>query len=313
MPQFKHVIWGGTRIGAFKGIDLGCHTHVGESWELSGLAGHESVVAMGDEAGIKLPELIAIHGTDLVGERLWREHGTRFPLLFKLLDATLDLSVQVHPDKAMARSVHGGTGKSEMWYVIAAEPGTRIAAGLHREYTRDELANLVAEHRIMDAVEMYDVAQGDVYDLPAGTIHMLGAGCLALEVQQASDITYRLWDYDRIDSDGNRRELHTELALQAIDCTSVKCKQEVSALPGEVVRLVKRPEYDVMLVDVDGTTRHELDSDTCHVLMCVAGEVTLTAADGVTERVKRGDTLLMPSGYDALVLQGKARLISVKP
>ena len=311
VPQFKHVIWGGTRIGTFKGVDLGGHTHVGESWELSGLPGRESVVADGDEAGMPLPQLIAQHGAALVGTRVFAKHGNRFPLIFKLLDATRDLSVQVHPGDAMARRLHDCAGKSEMWYVIDAEPGARIGAGLNAAYSAAEIAGMVSQHRVMEAMAMFDAHVGDVFDLPAGSIHMLGAGNLVAEVQQASDITYRIWDYDRVDADGAKRELHIERALEAIDRNMVHRKVSVMPLHEGEAPLVERAEFTVRLCDIDGTAMPHKADDECHVLMCLAGEAALRLDDGEPTMVRRGETILIPAACRAISMSGKAQLLNV--
>lgn len=310
VPQLKHVIWGGTRIGAFKGIDLGGHTHVGESWELCGLPGHESVVADGPEAGLTLPELIARHGEDLVGSRVVAEHGTLFPLLFKFIDANSDLSVQIHPGDEMARRLHGCMGKSEMWYVIEADPGAAVVAGLRAGHNRQSVTTLTADHRVMEALAMFDSHAGDVFDLPAGSVHMIGAGNLIAEVQQASDITYRLWDYDRVDSDGKRRELHTELALKALAGGGGR------AVPRQVgdgvSMLVSNDAFAVTMVTVNGERRLGKALDECQVLMCVDGEGTLTLDGALPVTIARGDTLLVPAAARAMTFNGNLRMLATK-
>ena len=312
VPQYKHVIWGGTRIGAFKGVDLGVHTHVGESWELSGLEGHESVVATGPEAGMPLSELIARHGEWLVGRRVLERYGTRFPLLFKFIDARRDLSVQVHPGDEMARRLHGCMGKSEMWYVVDAEPGSHIAAGVTAGHDVASVASLLRQRRVAEALAIFDTRPGDVFDLPAGSLHMIGAGNLIAEVQQASDITYRVWDYDRVDADGRRRELHTELALEAFrpERGGRLSPREVS--PG-VSPLVNNSAFAVTLLNVEGTLRLDMADDACRVLMTLDAPATLMLDGGVEVEMGRGQTWLVPAAARVMQLSGTARLLCTTP
>ncbi len=309
VPQYKHVIWGGTRIGAFKGVDLGAHTHVGESWELSGLEGHESVVATGAEAGTPLSGLIARHGEWLVGSRVLERYGTRFPLLFKFIDARSDLSVQVHPGDEMARRLHGCMGKSEMWYVVDAEPGARIAAGVSAGHDVASVTALLEQRRVTEALAVFETHAGDVFDLPAGSLHMIGAGNLIAEVQQASDITYRVWDYDRVDADGHRRELHTERALEALRPERGGQLKPHRVATG-MLQLANNDAFAVMLIDVDGTLRVGKDDDECRVLMVVDGGGTLRIDDGPTIDLRRGQTWLVPAAAAIAEFAGHARLLS---
>ena len=217
-PILKSVIWGGEKIAALKHIETS-RTDIGESWEISGVPGHETEVAEGQDKGLTLSQLIDKYRERLVGADVWQRFGTSFPLLVKIIDARSDLSVQVHPDDALAKERHNCAGKTEMWYILDTEPGAQIYAGICRELNPEKYAEAVASNTIMDYIQAHDSHSGDVFFLPAGRVHAIGAGNLLLEIQQTSDITYRIYDYDRRDAQGNPRELHTRLAADAIDYT----------------------------------------------------------------------------------------------
>ena len=217
-PYLKSVLWGGEKIAKYKGIVTDQH-NIGESWEISGVDGHESVVAEGDDKGLNLRQIIEKYKGDLVGNAVYAKYGDTFPLLVKIIDAKGDLSVQVHPDDTLAKARHNSYGKTEMWYIIDAEEGAPIYAGLSKQITPEEYEKLVAENAIMDVIARHDSHAGDLFFLPAGRIHAIGAGNLLAEIQQTSDITYRVYDFDRRDANGNPRELHTEQAKDAIDYT----------------------------------------------------------------------------------------------
>ncbi len=205
VPYLKPVLWGGDKIAPFNGVSCDA-LNMGESWEISGVPGQESVGAEGPDCGCSLPELVERYGARLVGEHVLRRYGNTFPLLVKLIDAKKDLSVQVHPDDAMAAKRHGGSlGKTEMWYIIDAEPGARIYAGLSKPITPGGYTRLVEEKKIMDVVACHESSPGDIFFLPAGRIHAIGAGNLLAEIQETSDITYRVYDFDRRYADGNLR------------------------------------------------------------------------------------------------------------
>ncbi len=209
VPYLKQVIWGGEKIAARKGIS-DAPPCIGESWEISGVEGHESVVANGEEKGMSLSDIVAKHKDNLVGKRVYESFGEKFPLLVKIIDASHNLSVQVHPGDELAAERHGCFGKTEMWYILETEPGAKVFAGLTKKIFPDDYMRMVGDHTIMDAIGVNDTRPGDLFFLPAGCIHSIGAGNLLAEIQQTSDITYRVYDFDRRDAQGNLRELHTE-------------------------------------------------------------------------------------------------------
>ena len=218
-PIFKTLVWGGEKIAPYKGIETE-QKHIGESWELSGVAGNESVVAEGPLKGKTIAELVKEYKGELVGEHVYANTGDEFPLLIKFIDALTDLSIQVHPNDELAAVRHNGSkGKTEMWYVVDAAPGAHLLTGLTEKITPEQYAAKVADGTITDVLARYDVHPGDVFFLPAGRIHAICGGCFIAEIQQTSNITYRIYDYGRLGLDGKPREVHTELAKDAIDYT----------------------------------------------------------------------------------------------
>lgn len=311
-PILKSVIWGGDRIAAFKRIRTD-RTHIGESWEVSAVPGHESVVDRGPYRGHTLTELMRTFGPELVGERVYRRTGDVFPLLIKLIDARADLSVQVHPDDTLACKRHNSHGKTEMWRIIETNPDARIHVGLSGELTPQLYDRHVADGTIMDVVKTYASAPGDVYFLPPGRIHAIGAGNFLAEIQETSDITYRIFDYNRRDSDGNLRPLHTDQARDAIDYTQgTPCR-----LNPQGDTLVSCEPFDVREVHTTGTVAtalpHPRTSFT--VVMCIGGHARLSCRFGdktETADIACGDTLLFPATATGISAAGDADLLSIQ-
>ena len=216
-PILNSMIWGGDKLRQYKAIDTD-QKNIGESWELSGVPGNESVVSNGEFTGRSIIDLIKEYGPELLGRKVYETYGEKFPLLIKFIDARDDLSIQVHPDDAMAQAVHGQPfGKTEMWYVVSADRDAHLMSGLSAEITPEEYVSRVDNNTITDVLCDYKVQSGDVFFLPAGRIHSIGKGCFIAEIQQTSDLTYRIYDFGRLGLDGKPRELHTELAKDAID------------------------------------------------------------------------------------------------
>jgi mannose-6-phosphate isomerase len=307
--NLKTVLWGGDKIAAFKGIDID-QSNVGESWEISGLAGRESIVVGGADAGLTLRELIDKYQGQLVGNRVYRKCGNEFPLLVKFIDAHQNLSVQVHPDDDLARRRHGCSGKTEMWYIIEAENDASLLAGMSRTITPQEYLEHMANGTLLDVLARHKTHAGDIFFLPSGRIHSIGAGNLLLEVQQSSDITYRVYDFDRLDSNGKPRELHTEQAIDAIDYTvSRDCLRHYPNRTGEI-RLINSIFFDVdrMIID-DAITRH-MPHDAFLCLMCIDGYATIDCGAGRLYTINRGETLLAPACVHYLDIKGKATIIT---
>lgn len=310
IPYLKTVLWGGERIAPYKGIKTDL-TSIGESWEISGVPGHESVVAEGNDKGLNLRELIQKYGAALVGESVYQRFGDEFPLLVKIIDARRDLSLQVHPDDALARQRHDSFGKTEMWYIIDSEPGSRIFAGLSQAITPDDYTRMVADNTIMNAVAAHDSHPGDLFFLPAGRIHAIGAGNLLAEIQQTSDITYRVYDFGRLDADGKPRQLHTELAKDAIDYTVYpEYKSAYTPNPEGETPLISCSYFDVRLENVSGNLDIDAGRNSFMIVMCLEGNATLNCNNGTSVTVVRGETVLIPAEVKAIKALGNARLLT---
>ena len=254
-PILKSTIWGGEKIVPYKQIASG-QTQVGESWELSGVKGNESVVAGGPEAGTTLPGLIARHGAALLGKANFERFGEEFPLLIKFIDARQDLSIQVHPDDRLAWERHKSKGKTEMWYVVDADKGARLRSGFAKQVTPAQYEASVEDNTITDILAEYEIHPGDLFFLPAGRVHSIGAGAFIAEIQQTSDITYRIYDFNRKDADGNTRELHTELAKGAIDYTVLPdYRTKYEQVQDRETELVSCPYFTTSLNDFGDAIR----------------------------------------------------------
>ncbi len=294
-PILKTIIWGGEKIVPYKQIDSD-QKMVGESWELSGVKGNESVVAEGPDAGITLPELIARDGAKLLGAKNLERFGEEFPLLVKFIDARDDLSIQVHPDDRLAWERHQSKGKTEMWYVVAADEGAHLRSGFSKQVTAAEYEASVEDNTITDILADYAVAPGDVFFLPAGRVHAIGAGSFVAEIQQTSNITYRIYDYGRLGVDGKPRELHTELAKEAIDYTVLPdYRTRYEAAKNTPVELVKCPYFTTHLYELDEPHAIDLASlDSFLIVICMGGKGSIEV-DGETLPLHQGETVLIPA------------------
>ena len=306
-PYLKPVIWGGEKIAALKGIK--CQdNNIGESWEISGVPGHESVVSSGEDKGLTLPKIIAKYGDKLIGKS-YDPANPSFPLLIKIIDAKRDLSVQVHPDDTLAAKRHNCKGKTEMWYIVGSEPGAKIYAGLSKQLSPELYEKAIAEDTIMDALAAHESHPGDVFFLPAGRVHAIGAGNILVEVQQTSDITYRIYDYNRVDADGKPRQLHTEQAKDAIDYTIYPdYVTDYDKTAKGAVRIVGCKYFQVDKLTVDGQLQIN-DRTSFVTLTCVEGKCEVRA-DGETASLAPGETCLVAASAANLTIEGHATLIS---
>lgn len=295
-PILKSTIWGGEKIVPYKQI-ASDRKMVGESWELSGVRGNESVVAGGPDAGKTLPELIARDGAALLGRANAERFGAEFPLLVKFIDARQDLSIQVHPDDKLAAERHRSKGKTEMWYVVDTDEGAHLRSGFSKQVTPAEYEASVADNTITDLLADYTIAPGDVFFLPAGRIHAICTGCFVAEIQQTSDITYRIYDYGRVGADGKTRELHTELAKDAIDYTVLPdYRTHYEAAKDREVELVSCPYFTTSLYDLTQTQRIDLaELDSFEILICMEGRGTIVDDRGEELPVHQGETVLVPA------------------
>ena len=303
-PILKSIIWGGDQITEFKGI-MPRQSGVGESWEVSAVKDNVSVVSNGAFEGKPLDELITDYGALLLGQRNIDRFGAKFPLLIKFIDARDDLSIQVHPDDKLAMERHNSFGKTEMWYVVKAEPGAGLYSGFSKQIDAGKYVELVENNTITDVLQRYEVKPGDLFFLPAGRVHAIGAGTFIAEIQQNSDITYRIYDYDRRDASGNGRELHTELAKDAIDYT---VKKEYRTFYDEKrdwpVFLVKCDYFVTNLLLLENAIALNLSLRNSFVIyICMEGEALLTDNNGFSVDLKQGETVLIPAQTTSLDIE----------
>lgn len=309
-PLLKQTIWGGERIVPFKRLECNMD-QVGESWEISGVKGQETVVDGGPYDGLTTNELVATLRDRLLGRDNYLRYGDEFPLLIKFIDAAGDLSVQVHPDDATAMRHGRKRGKTEMWYVMDSEPSATLMVGLKRSITPDEYKALVANGTICDAISRYNVKEGDCFYIPSGRIHSIGAGCFLTEIQQTSDVTYRIYDFKRKDKDGNFRELHTAEAADAIDYqVQESYRTEYDRVKNEPAELVDCPYFRTALYDLDEPmTLDYSELDSFVILIGVCGEGTLTCDDGTSATLSAGHTLLLPATTGIVGVSGKVKFL----
>jgi mannose-6-phosphate isomerase len=293
---FKDKIWGGNKIKTVLGKEFAPLPNCGETWEISGVKSDVSVVANGPLSGTSLANLLESNKGALVGQKVYERFGNEFPLLVKFIDANEDLSIQVHPDDELAKKRHNSFGKTEMWYVLQADEGSSLISGFNRKLDKEVYLEKFNVGKLTDILNKEEVKADDVFFLPAGRVHTIGKGLLIAEIQQTSDITYRIYDFDRVDDKGNKRELHVEEALDAIDYTFYdEYKTVYQEEKNEVVKLVECPYFTTNILDYsENVTRNysKLDSFVIHV--CVEGSYILNF--GVEELpVNMGDCILIPA------------------
>jgi len=306
-PILKSKIWGGEKLGNMLGKAIGSMDNCGESWEISSVENDVSVVANGSLRGAFLTELIDTYKDELVGKMTYMTHGNQFPLLIKYIDAQADLSIQVHPNDELARKRHNSLGKTEMWYVIDAEPGASLISGFNRPTDKEEYLKYFDQGRLTDLLNREVVHRDDVFFLPAGRVHTIGKGLLVAEIQQTSDVTYRIYDYDRVDRNGKKRELHVDLALEAIDFTFHKNYKTNYDHQAVECLLVASPYFETRRLQItDYCTRNYETIPGFVVIMILAGEgiVQTNTGDMV---INTGQTYLLPASLK------KAGLIPKQP
>lgn len=316
-PRVKERIWGGQAILKKKGktvARLSKDKLYGESWDLSSVKGDVSVVANGFLKGNNLEEIIEVYMGELVGEENFEKYGLEFPLLVKYLDCNDKLSVQVHPNDELAEERHNSFGKTEAWCVVDCKPGAAIYLGFKNlELTREEYVAAVAESRLEELLNRVEVKPGDVFFIPAGTVHALGAGIEVVEVQQTSDVTYRIYDWDRVDASGKGRELHTALAVDAIDfeADAELLHRKYELTKGGAATVIESSYFTMTLHDVDGEKlldRASLDSFIIYIALNGSAQVI---ADGVEESLEEGEVMLIPAEVSEIEINGNAKLMEV--
>ncbi len=300
-PILKQTLWGGKDIAHYKSLPSE-REDIGESWEISGLPERESVVSAGEYAGTTLSELLAERREELVGKKNFRKHGISFPLLVKFIDAREDLSVQVHPNDSLAMRRHGTTGKSEMWYIVNSRPGACVLSGFREEITAREYERRVKECTLSEVLQKHEVRKGDVFYLPAGCVHSIGAGCFICEIQQSSDITYRIYDYGRTDAQGKQRKLHVKEAKAAIDFSLGNVKQRQEPNLNEVTELLRSPYFTTSVCRLTKPVSCDFSAlDSFVIVVCTSGACTVRCGDEAV-RLPACHTLLAAASCDVLEL-----------
>lgn len=291
-PLIKQMIWGS------------------ESWQISGVAGSETIVACGEDKGKTLNQIVKEQKENLIGEENYQRFGDKFPLLIKFIDAKRDLSIQVHPNDEIAKKHGKSHGKTEMWYALDCASDAKLYCGLKKEITPAEYKAMVDNDTITDALACYEVKEDDVFYIPAGRIHAIGGGCKVAEIQQTSDVTYRIYDYKRKDKDGNYRELHTEKAAESIDYTvQANYRTKYQPTKNEGVLIAECPYFTTAIYDLtEPMTLDYSELDSFVILIAVKGEGAIIA-NGEELVFAKGDTILLPATTGEVKVKGEIKFL----
>jgi mannose-6-phosphate isomerase len=308
-PILKERIWGGTKLKTYLNKPI-ISEITGESWEISTVENDVSVIANGNFAGKSLNELINEFPEEVLGTKVFKQFGKQFPLLFKYLDAREDLSIQVHPNDELAAKRHNSFGKTEMWYVMQADDEARLIVGFKEKSSPEEYIQNLENKTLLSILDTKNVQKGDVFFLETGTVHAIGAGTVIAEIQQTSDITYRLYDFDRVDANGNSRELHVDLALDAINYELVQAQKNYSKVQNNSNVMVDCQYFTTNFIPLNGNLNNAKSKNSFTVYMCVEGEFELNYND---EKYcyKKGDTVLIPAFLTDFQLNGEASLLEI--
>lgn len=313
-PNLHTVVWGGDRICGYKGLDMQ-QKNIGESWEVSAVPTSKSIVSNGELAGRDLVSVVDEATDEILGKAVSEKYNGQLPLLVKFIDSATPLSIQVHPNDEMARREHGKSGKTEMWYVIDAQPGSFLYAGFKQEITPEEYKRRIADGTITDVLAKHEVKRGDVFYLPAGRVHAIGSGILLCEVQQSSDVTYRIYDYNRPGLDGKPRELHTELAARALN---FHVEEEYRTIYRDETNsanlIIDSPYFSVRVSSVTHPFhRNLLKYDSFVICVCMRGDCKIKMrATGDEIVLRSGNSCLIPAAiadYDVVPLDGSSTIL----
>ncbi len=313
-PNLHSVVWGGNKLRPYKGLEPS-NEPIGESWEVSAVPTSTSIVNNGVYAGKDLISVITEQPDAILGKKVNEKYQGKLPLLVKFIDAKRDLSIQVHPNDEMAMREHGKMGKSEMWYVIKADEGAHLYAGFKQEITPEEYQKRIADGTITEVLADHQVKAGDVFYLPAGRVHAICGGILLAEVQQSSDVTYRIFDYNRPGMDGKPRELHTELAAKALDYHVIdNYRTDYADSSNKAVQIIDSPYFSVRVLEVSKPFHRDLRKyDSFIITMCVEGDCKIRVrSTGEEILLKQGNSTLIPAAiadYDVIPQQGKTRIL----
>lgn len=312
-PILKDKIWGGEKLITVLN-KKSSRKDIGESWEISDVENNISIVSNGSLKGKSLKELLEEYKSELVGRKIYRQFGDKFPLLIKFIDAKEALSIQLHPDDSLAQKRHNSFGKTEMWYVMQADKSGNLIVGFNKDVTTEEYLYHLQNKSLTDILNIDNVEKGDVYFIPTGRVHAIGAGVLLAEIQQTSDITYRVYDWDRKDSEGNYRDLHTNEAIDAIDYSSKESyKTLYEKSDNKASEIVSCPYFTTNIFPITSSVSiNHNDKDSFVIYMCVAGKVTFKN-DLYEETINTGETILVPAFLKEFTItsQEKSELLEV--
>jgi mannose-6-phosphate isomerase len=316
-PLLKQTLWGGDRIIPFKHLNESLD-HVGESWEISGVKGNETIVANGPDKGKSLNQLVREQKGLLIGKNNYERFGDEFPLLIKFIDAQKDLSIQVHPNDEVAHRHGKPRGKTEMWYCLGDKETRRqgdkgapfLYNGLRQQITPERYKEMVENDTITDALARYEVSEGDVFFIPAGRIHSIGAGSFVTEIQQTSDVTYRIYDFKRKDQNGNYRELHTKEAAESIDYNVLPdYRTAYEPKQNEGVEVVSCPYFTTAVYDLtEPMTLDYSELDSFVILIAVKGDGKILC-EGDEQPFRMGDTILLPATTKEVKVEGTVKFL----
>ncbi|HNP33679.1 MAG TPA: class I mannose-6-phosphate isomerase [Flavobacterium sp.] len=308
-PILKERIWGGTKLKTYLNKPITSDI-TGESWEISTVQNDVSVIANGDFKGKSLNDLINQFPEAVLGTKVYEQFGKQFPLLFKYLDAREDLSIQLHPNDELAKKRHNSFGKTEMWYVMQADPNSRLIVGFKEKSSPEEYIQNLKNKTLLNILDTKKVQPGDVFMLDTGTIHAIGAGIVIAEIQQTSDITYRVYDFDRVDANGNTRELHIDLALEALNYDKIEAQRFYSKAENTSNEIVNCKYFTTNIIPLDGNIGINKNRESFTVYMCVDGSFQLTV-NGKGYTYIKGDTVLIPATLTDFQLSGKASVLEI--
>lgn len=308
-PILKERIWGGQKLKTQFNKEI-VSDITGESWELSTVDDNISQVSNGLYKGILFTELIESAPEAILGKRVYDQYGTQFPLLFKFLDAKDDLSIQLHPNDELAKKRHNSLGKTEMWYVVQADPESKIIVGFKEDSSEEEYLENLKNKSLVNILETIKVKTGDVFFLETGTVHAIGAGVVIAEIQQTSDITYRLYDFDRKDANGNKRELHIDLALEAINYKKVNTRRVYGKEVNQSNPVVSCPFFTTNFIPLQGKTSISKKGESFTVYMCVEGQFSIEVNNEIYS-YKKGDTVFIPAALNEYNLEGNASILEI--
>lgn len=307
----KEKIWGGTKLKTFLNKESDAK-NIGESWEISDVDGDTSIVSNGELKGATLKQLLSTYQEELIGKKNFNVFGEKFPLLIKFIDAKEDLSIQLHPNDKLAAKRHNSFGKTEMWYVMHADDDANLIVGFNKKITPEVYLKHLEAKTLTKILNFEHVKEGDTYFIEVGRVHAIGAGVMLAEIQQTSDITYRVYDWDRTDDEGNERELHNDLAIDAIDFDmDDDFKVPYSTQKNQSNKIVSCPYFTTNFLHLTQTIKKENYHDSFMIYMCVDGEVNINI-EGFSDTIKKGETILLPAALKHFEIEANnAKLLEV--